>query len=394
MLFQNLALAQKKSKYLLMKGLTCFLFLFSLIAMPVFANKTDHEIDAVINEMYLEIKSISEKYYKQYKVKQDAMCQINQELRVASQIEEKVTLLIAKDNLREELIQLKDDEIKDISKIRYLKGVQIIRLLYEKILSLDHHFASVRTFSEINKIANPNQYPEYEKLKDLIANKKDKKAGLDLTSVLGTNTIVSVVQTFSNMMVSNLSKEEKEQELANIECILDFTLRMQNDLNNIYFETAYLQNSNDKMKKDLETLFVDYTKPIGYASSLETCRTTDDWETIKIKTNTYLANLKEKNGAELYTSQVNIVFPIDRLLQYITQYNSFIDQGGKFYEKFKIILNSYENQKQCESKLPIEYKKLKDDIDVAITKFNIAYKPIEVNGSKMKEILYGINEFD
>ena len=389
-----MALPQKKSKHLLMKGLTCFLFLFSLISMPVFANKTDHEIDAVINEMYLEIKSISEKYYKQYKVKQDAMCQINQELRVASQIEEKVSLLIAKDNLREELVKLKDDEIKDISKIRYLKGVQIIRLLYEKILSLDHHFASVRTFSEINKIANPNQYPEYEKLKDLIANKKDKKAGLDLTSVLGTNTIVSVVQTFSNMMVSNLSKEEKEQELANIECILDFTLRMQNDLNTIYFETAYLQNSNDKMKKDLETLFVDYTKPIGYASSLETCRTTDDWEAIKIKTNTYLANLKEKNGAELYTSQVNIVFPIDRLLQYITQYNSFIDQGGKFYEKFKIILNSYENQKQCESKLPIEYKKLKDDIDVAITKFNIAYKPIEVNGSKMKEILYGINEFD
>ena len=40
-----------------------------------------------------------------------------------------------------------------------------------------------------------------------------------------------------------------------------------------------------------------------------------------------------------------------------------------------------------------EYKKLKSDITIAIEKFNVAYRPVEVNGSKMKEILYGINEF-
>lgn len=377
-----------------MKTTIHFLFLFLFLSTNVFANKEDSEIDIVINEMYVEIKTISDNYQRQYTGIHNEIKKLNQQLKMAFVLDEKISILIEKDELRDELIKLKDDEMKDLSKIRYLKGVQIIRLLYEKILSLDHHFASVRTFSEINKIGNPNQYPEYEKLKDLIKTKKDKKSGIDLTSVLGTNTIVSVVQTFSNMMVSTLSKEEKEKEMANIECILDFTLRMQNDLNTIYFETAYLQNSNQKMKQDLETLFVDYTKPIGYAATLQTCRSSDDWESIKLKTNTYLTTLKEKSGAELYTSQVNIVFPIDRLLQYITQYNSFIDQGGKFYEKFKIILNSYENQKQCETKLPMEYKKLKDDIDIAITKFNVAYKPIEVNGTKMKEILYGINEYD
>jgi hypothetical protein len=195
-------------------------------------------------------------------------------------------------------------------------------------------------------------------------------------------------------MVSSLSKDEKDKEIANIECILDFTLRMQNELNTIYFETAFLQKSNEKIRTDIETLFKEYTKPIGYANTLESCRTSDDWESVKQKTNDYLANLKTQQGPQLYSSQVNIIFPIDRLLQFITQYNSFIDQGGKFYEKFKIILNSYENEKQCETKLPLEYKKLKDDIDVAISKFNMAYRPVEVNGSKMKEILYGINEFE
>lgn len=61
--------------------------------------------------------------------------------------------------------------------------------------------------------------------------------------------------------------------------------------------------------------------------------------------------------------------------------------------KIQYILNSYENEKQCESKLPLEYKRLKADIDIAIEKFNIAYRPVEINGTKMKEILYGINEF-
>ena len=45
-------------------------------------------------------------------------------------------------------------------------------------------------------------------------------------------------------------------------------------------------------------------------------------------------------------------------------------------------------------KLFVKYKKLKGDINIAIEKFNVAYKPVEINGSKMKEILYGINEFD
>ncbi len=148
------------------------------------------------------------------------------------------------------------------------------------------------------------------------------------------------------------------------------------------------------MKQEIEILFKDYTKPIGYIATLENCRSNDDWESVTQKMDDYLSRLKEATGTQQYKMQVNLEFPIDRLLQFITQYNNFIDQGGKFYEKFKIILNSYENEKQCETKLPAEYKKLKSDIDVAISKFNVAYKPVEVNGTKMKEILYGLNEFD
>lgn len=379
-----------------MKTQILYTTLLLFLTVRVSANLPPKETNPndILTELSEAIRAINTQYAILLSVKEAQMLKLNCDLNCSTNFQSKVDLLIQKDQIRDQIQLLQKSNANDVSKIRYLKGLQIIKILYEKVLSLDHHFASVRTFNEISKIANPNQYAEYSKLKEVVAAKKDKKSAFELTALLGSNPITSIVQTFTSMLNTSLSKEEKEKELAKVECILDFTLRMQNDLNTIYFETAFLQNNNEKIKQDIEVLFKEYTKPIGYSASLENCRINDDWENLTQKMEDYLSKMKETSGSAQYKMQVNMDFPIDRLLQFISQYNNFIDQGGKFYEKFSIILNSYENEKQCESKLPLEYKKLKADINVAIEKFNVAYKPVEINGSKMKEILYGLNEFD
>ncbi len=353
----------------------------------------EDETTRIFRELSAELTCIESRYAPSIERLELALADERASFVTANSTEAKMRSLIRREEIREEIRMLKLDSVSEISKVRYLKGLQIIKILYEKVLGLDHHFASVRTLGEINRIANPTQYPEYAKLQETLAEKKDRR-GFDLSAILGTNAIVSVVQTFTNMLGSGLSREEKEKQLASVECILDFTLRMQNDLNTIYFETAFLQTSNVRMKQEIEVLFRDYAKPIGYVATLENCRAHDDWETFTQKMDEYLVKLKSTTGTAQYKMQVNMEFPIDRLLQYITQYNAYIEQGGKFYEKFRIILNSYENQKACETRLPPEYLKLRSDIDVAIEKFNVAYRPVEINGSKMKEILYGLNEFD
>ena len=299
--------------------LTCFLLLLGSFA---FSNHFEKDPNTIISELVVEISSINLRYETLINSKLEQIEVINNSLHTTYKTKKKVDLLIEKDQINSEIIQLVKDNSSDISKIRYIKGLQIIKILYEKVLSLDHHFASIRTFNEINKISNPNQYPEFEKLKNLVSSKKDKKTGLDLTSILGTNTIVSVVQTFTNMLSSSLTKDEKEKELGNIECVLDFTLRMQNDLNTIYFETAFLQKSNEKMKNEIEILFKDYTKPINYFTTLEQCRTNDDWENVTLKMEEYLSKMKTTTGTQQYKMQVNLEFPIDRLLQFISMYNN------------------------------------------------------------------------
>lgn len=347
----------------------------------------------IIDELIVECQIVRSKYDKENGNYILQLKEINLLLVSKLSLSKKIDLLIKKDIIQEKQAELKAETMSEILKVRYIKGLQIIKLLYEKVLSLDHHFASVRTLSEINKMTNPNQYPEFEKIKNLVEDKKDKKHGIDLTQLLNANPVISVVNTFTNMVVSSMSKEEKETGLKEVDCILDFTLRMQNDLNTIYFETAFLNRSNESNIVDIEALFKDYTKPIGYEKSLKECRNQDDWDKVIKLLNDNLKAMFETEGEDKRKLQIELSFPIDRLISYITQYNNFINEGEKFYQKFGIILNSYENEKQCDTKLPLEYKKLKNDVTVAIEKFNIAYKPVEVNGSKMKEILYGINEF-
>ena len=371
-----------------------FFCLIGLPCCPCFGRTMEDNPNAVIWAMTCEIKTVRLFYEQQIQPLEFQMrghlAQLQQANQPNAVVNEMAAYLISKEQIQ--ALQLEQNN--EITKIKYLKGLQIIKLLYEKVLGLDHHFASSRSFQELNNMANPNQYKEFIKFKEVVQAKREKKSLVDLPALLSGNTIISVVQSVTNLVNSSISKEEKEKELAAVACLLDFSLRMQTDLNTIYFETAYLQSSNLKIKQDIEVLFKEYTKPIGYSNSLEGCRTSDDWEVISQKTEEYLQKMKSNSGAKQYKLQINMEFPVDRLLQFIAQYNSFIDQGAKHYEKFKIIVNSYVNEKQCEVQLPAEYKKLKSDIDFAIEKFNVAYKPVEINGTKMKEILYGLNEFD
>lgn len=377
--------------------LLIFLFGFQYSYSHTIFYNNDKEIEQLLTELSAEINT-TKKYYDSLKADiYNGIDVASVNMQKAVGIEEKVNWLLAKDKLQTKLQKLQYEEEKNITKIRYLKGLSIIKILYEKVLSLDHHFSSMATFNEINKISNPNNYPEFVEVRDLVKS-KTKKKGFNLSQLLGKNIYTGTIDMFLNLFNSDASAQQKQTEIKKIECILDFTLRMNNDLNTIYFETAFLQQSNNKIMQDLEQLFKDYTKPIKYTTSLKESRANDDWDTVREQLNSFLEQMdnaiKENKQTKVMRMQIDINFPIDRLLQYITQYNNFIDQGAKYYEKFKIILDSYENQQQCNNNLPVAYKKLKSDIDIAIEKFNTAYKPVEINGSKLKQLLYGVDEYE
>ncbi|WP_374957603.1 hypothetical protein [Gilvibacter sp.] len=385
-----------------MKALIVFTLLHSACVNPASATEINAppglSFERILEALEIEINRIQTSYLPEYKTLQIGIAQVRSEMQYAQSTEQLVKLIYRKDHLLELLDITKQFEYADISKVRYLKGLQLIRLLYEKMLALDHHFEAVTTLGEMSAMANPNTYPVFNELKGILK-QENKKTSFELPSLLGDNIYTSIVHSVVSLFNSNQTKKEKEAAIKEIECILDFSLNMHQDLNTIYFETAFLKSSSDGLLEGLEELFRSYTLPIGYKKSLEQCRSLDDWDALKEALDNYLSQMHEaiadaSKSDKAFKLQVNLEFSIDRLLQFITQYNSFIDQGAKFYKKFAIMLSSYENEAFCRDQIPGEFAVLKEKINNSIDKFNNAYKPAEINGSKLKEVLYGLNEYD
>lgn len=230
-------------------------FLFSSFVYAHQADNPNEEIDTILQELKEELTTVFVHYSNLKQAVYTDIGTIKTALSKEIDLEKKVNLLIQKEALKDKIAFLETSEKANINKIRYLKGLSIIKILYEKVLALDHHFSSIATFNEINKISNPNNYQEFAQVKSLLNKKRPKKNSFNLTGLLGQNMYTSAIDMVVNLFISEASTEEKNTELQKIECIMDFTLRMNNDLNTIYFETAFLQKSNDKVMLDLEQLF-------------------------------------------------------------------------------------------------------------------------------------------
>lgn len=278
---------------------------------------------------------------------------------------------------------------------RYLKGMELIKLIYEKVLSLDHHFTTVQTLQQISSLSNPNAYPEFQENRKLINERLKKKDMAKMPLLLQKNPYLSATYSLVSTLFSDGEAGQKEKDLEQIACILDFTVRMNTDLNTIYYETAFLKQHNLSLKENCLSLFADYTKPIGYFVTLERCRKEDDWESIIDLTEKIMKEIedagKDPNKSRLSLKhQINLEFSIDRLLDFINKYDDFINQGEKYYHKFLIILSNYENEASCAGQLPRQFGDLKNDVKVAIDKFAHSYRLTEIKGSKLKDLLYGL----
>lgn len=299
--------------------------------------------------------------------------------------------------LQQELRQIEADIYVELLRVRYLKGLDLMKLLYEKVLSLDHHFATLQTFQHVSALSNPNSYPAFQENHKHLEERLKKKSGVQVPALLQSNPFVSTSFSLVAALLGDGEPKQKEKDLEEISCILDFTLRMSNDLNTIYYETEYLKQGNESLKEDIMTLFTDYTKPIGYLVPLDKCRKNDDWEAVTDALEKTLKEVEDGNkdpnlAKTAMKHRNNLEFSIDRLLDFMDKYTSFVSQGEKYYQKFLVIVGNYANAETCATQMPIELAALKKDIEISIEKFGTSYKLSELKGSKLKDLLYGLPE--
>lgn len=311
-------------------------------------------------------------------------------------------LLWERDQIRQTLLIIEQEQDLKMLKLRYRKGIEIIKMLYEKILSMDHHFSSMKAQQGLSNLSNPNTYPEFKGVKDMLDEKMKKKFNFQMPALFQSNPYLSAAFTVVGMVTTlgEGNNSEKKEEIQKMSCILDFTVRMHGDLNTIYYETSYLRDANLTLKKECELLFAECSRQVGYTIPLVSCRESDDWERLYTMLDSYvgkaLSNVGTQTNATNTTenkvigkAHVNLQFAIDRITQFIDKYSNFVGQGSEYHKKFAKIVDNYENEKTCSSAVPAQFTQLRADIEQTLDKFNSAYKMPEVQGSKLKDMMYG-----
>lgn len=306
--------------------------------------------------------------------------------------DEKVAFLKEKIDLLEALSQTENAEKVEMLKVRYGKGIDLIKVMYEKILGLDHHFSSMQTYQNVAVLSNPNTFPAFKNVQAILKEKSSSKLGFSIPGIWESNAFLTATFSIVSSLLGKGRTEEKSAELNEISCVLDFTLRMNGDLNIVRHETEFLKKANQALKEECEALFKEYTFFLDYLVPLADCRKHDDWEQLQeqlLKFIDQLQNESTKNQLEAQKKEVDLAFATQRVADFITKYSNFIQQGIQYYQKFDSIISSYENEKTCAPSLPHQFQELKYDIKTTIEKFNNTYNLPEIQGSRLKSLLYG-----
>ncbi len=378
-----------------MKTLLIYLALFLTMTGST-VDTFDGKIKSFNKEWINEVKVISLNNSDQLKTLNKSYVELSNEL-LSETIIDRCAAIEKKLDIERQFYIYNASVESQFSALRYRKGIELIKMIYEKILGLDHHFTSLKTYQNITELTNPAAYSEFSKAKDLIKERLDKKNDIALPNLLNSNPYVSVTMSLIGSFFGKGDKQERESDLENISCIIDFTLRMNADLNIIYYESEFLKESNNTLREECHKLFKEYTKVVGYFTPLLECRQADDWETLNDKVTETMTMIESSQmGEDLLKKNKairkmnDLEFSIDRLLQFLDKYADFVADGELYYGKFKTILNNYGNEKQCTSQLPHQFATLKDDVEISVKKFNQAYAISELQGSKLRDLLYGV----
>jgi hypothetical protein len=365
-----------------------------------------HPMDSLLSIAETEYEALRRAYHDQRDPVYMRLQEVNTALRDPRNrsAEKGYALLWEKIELGEALDELEREADLKVAKLRYQKSIEMLKIVYEKILSMEHHFASLKAHQQTYRISNPNEYPEFKEVRNMVDDKMKKKMGFQVPQLVHVNPYLSAAFSIAGVFLGEGNKEEKalkKEQMEKIACIMDFTVRMHDDLNLIYLETEYLREANLAQKKECEMLFADCARQVGYTIPLQSCRDSDDWER--------LFNLLDNMVNKVTVSQTNagtgvatppdpalqgkvlanLQFSVDRIIRFSEKYGEFVTRGNDYYRKFSKIISGYDNAEVCSSTVPDQFRQLKNDIQMTLDKFNTAYALPEIQGSRLKDLMYG-----
>ncbi len=280
----------------------------------------------------------------------------------------------------------------------YRRGIDLLRLLYEKALSLEYHFASLQLDHRIEQLSNPMNFEDFRKSVSQLESLNKSSVKVKMPELLLENPQSSVFYVMNLAMNAKGAPEQRQQILDSMACLLNYIMNMQSDLDDLYYENKLLYLRTTDLRQRCEKLFADYTAAVDYDKPLSECRASDDWDEL----DAYISRKAEEIGAGMdapkaavreaaYRKLINFAFSVNRLVDYLDFYDEVLNSGRHMYRECELILQHLTKVKTCSASTPEELRRLQYEISEAIERFDRAYETVELKGSRLKDILYGFD---
>ena len=149
-----------------------------LVATPNTFVHPEDPLEKCLKSLELEIRAVEKRYNIILYRFDKQLFRVKDDLYKKNSDRNTTQLLVKYLQISDSVDTIRKIRNADINKVRYIKGLEIIKILYEKTLALDHHFTTVSTLHDLQKISNPNNYQEFTLAKSAFLNNKDKKRGI------------------------------------------------------------------------------------------------------------------------------------------------------------------------------------------------------------------------
>jgi hypothetical protein len=120
-------------------------------------------------------------------------------------------LLWERTQLQETLWGLQQEHELKLIKLRYRKSIEIVKMLYEKVLSMDHHLSSLKAQQGMASLSNPHNYPEFKEARNLIEERMKKKSNFQMPALFQTNPFLSAAFSIVGMAIGGADDKDKRR---------------------------------------------------------------------------------------------------------------------------------------------------------------------------------------
>jgi len=298
-------------------------------------NSAFGQIDEIkLKQLNDSIAAVESKFKEKDLKYQQVIKDLNDKLKSSANLSTRLDALEKKQNIIETINE--DAYIKNIelTQLRYEGGLLVIKDIMLLLDALQSQYISLDFQQSYNDISNPNQYPEYAQ-NIAFLKKKLVRSGLTLPDINLGNPILNVAYTITRSVVSD--QPDKDNKIAELVCILDFSSQASQNLNIVKNDLKYLQFTLSKMIISYEEIFKNYALIVGYKKTFRVYLA-DPNDNMAELTKTYFASLKVKDHLTQEKELKSLRFQLKKIIDAHLEFDIYIRQGLAYYEKFELIM--------------------------------------------------------